>query len=265
MQTDRQAPPLILCIPGPWTSRAELLARVIEDSDGYLFAGHIILHMETQFACTLELEDSADPNMARAFAISDTSKDGTFTQSIAEHKSVVYLIGDGGSHAAAQSMMQTAAALLKAGGLGVKVESSGISHAPARWHDLVTHLYLFKAHEALVVYVTGDAIRSCGMQCLGLPEATIDASLPGATVELLRVFTNYLFTESPTIREGQTFSVDSSAPVFRLHFEAGYDYGSDSLFNNPYGAWRLTPACVEEEPPQIGNGFLRALRSRWLN
>jgi hypothetical protein len=47
--------------------------------------------------------------------------------------------------------------------------------------------------------------------------------------------------EAPVIREGQTFSVAQGAPVYRIHEDKGVSYESGSLYNNPYGAWRLVP------------------------
>jgi hypothetical protein len=224
MNTEREIPKLILCVPGPWTSRTDLLERVIRDNEDYVFAGGIIMNLKTQFACELDFQETTDSRMAEAFALSVPSDDRLMRQSIAAHKAVVYLIGPGGARAAAESMMLTAAAVLKAGGLGVKVETSGIAHSADRWHGLVSDLANFSAHEALVLYVRGQQIRSCGMHNLGLPEAAINAGAPGATVEVLKTYTRYLFAESPTIHEGQTFSVEPAAPVFSLSYEAGFDY-----------------------------------------
>lgn len=81
------------------------------------------------------------------------------------------------------------------------------------------------------------------MHNLGLRDAIVenDGDTAGA-VELLRVFTRYLFTESPTIHAGQTFSVAQDEPAYRLLDDAGPAYDADSLFANPFGFWRLVPA-----------------------
>jgi hypothetical protein len=263
--SNSDTPQRILCIPGPWIDRSDLLERVIRDSDDHVFAGGVIMNMETKFMCEAQFQDTPDPGMEKAFAISDVSEGKSFSRSIASHKSVVYLVGAGGSRAAAESMMVTAGALVKAGGLGVKVETSGIGHTAARWLEFVDNLDHASAHEALVVYINGDDIRSCGMQNLGLPEAAVEPGADGASAELLKVYTRYLFKESPTIGEGQTFSVDQSAPVFRLRFEPAYDYGPDSLFNNAHGMWRLIAVSAERDEDGIGKTMLQRLRSRWMN
>jgi hypothetical protein len=162
-------------------------------------------------------------------------------QNIASHQSVVYLLGAGGSRERTEPMMLAGAALIRAGGFGVKVESAGIAHSPSDWLRFCDLGYLFSAHRAFVIYGTGDETYSCGMHNLGLRDAIVaqeDASNP---VELLQTFTRYLFTESPAIKDGQTFSVARGAPGYRLRDDPGIAYEEGSFFSNPYGAWRLVP------------------------
>ncbi len=167
---------------------------------------------------------------------------------IAEHRSVVYLVGCGGTREAAEAMIRAAAALLDAGGLGVKVESSGLAHSPEKWRSLVANLHLFSAHEALVVYVTGDEIYSCGMHLLGLPDAITGERDHVAGVELLRVFTRYVFREAPQLRDEQTFAAEVAAPSYRLRRDRGIAYPADSLFANEFGYWRLVPVQALVKP-----------------
>jgi len=61
-------------------------------------------------------------------------------------------------------------------------------------------------------------------------------------VELVRTFTWYVFTEKPSIREGQTFSVSARAPTYRIAAATAMKYEEGSLFANPYGFWRLAEA-----------------------
>ncbi|WP_221621888.1 DUF4261 domain-containing protein [Variovorax sp. KBW07] len=237
-----QDPEMVLCIPGPWENTTELIRRLIQHGDGYLFAGRILMHTETRFSCELIFE-GPDERMSRAFwATAPHWRDSAEMTAIATHRSVVYLVGPGGSQQNAESLMQAGAALVRAGGLGVKVESTGLSHTPSAWLDHCAHLYLFFAHRALVIYLTGEDVCSCGMHNLGLKDA-VTGSLddPTAATELLRAFTHYLFTEQPTIRHGQTFSVAADARVYRIEEESSQTYEEDSLFHNPYGLWRLVP------------------------
>jgi hypothetical protein len=86
------------------------------------------------------------------------------------------------------------------------------------------------------------------MHNLGLRDAVLAAGDAEDAVELLRTFTRYVFAEQAEIRSGQTFSVASDAPVFRVVEDEGIRYETSSLFNNPYGFWRLVPASETVRP-----------------
>ncbi|MEO7496661.1 MAG: hypothetical protein ABIT83_25875 [Massilia sp.] len=233
---------IVLCIPGNWTSRAELVERVVCDSDGYIFAGQVLLHMQTRFGCELEFGD-ADPRMHDAFLATGAHwKNTPEMAAVAAHRSVVYLIGPGGSRHNAEAMIRAGAGIIRAGGLGMKVESSGLAHRPAKWLELAGYLDLYSAHEALVVYVTGAEVYSCGMHSFGLPDAIVTDDGEEDCVELLKAFTHYLFSEQPLLHESETFALLEDEPCYRLHAEAGVDYADNPLFFNPHGNWRLTPA-----------------------
>lgn len=243
MSNDADLPDLVLCIPGPWKDRAELLKAIVERSKGYLFAGRVLMHTETKFTCEL-VHEEADSRMPVAFAAAGPHwKTSPEMTAIGEHRSVVYLVGKGGSQLNAEAMMLAARGLLLAGGLGVKVESSGISHSPRAWLEFTDNIHLFTAHQAFVLYVTGSDVYSCGMHNFGLRDAITSGVDRAEAVELLRVFTRYLFTESPTIRAGQTFGVEADAPVYRIGDDPGVQYDSGSLFRNTYGYWRLSAAA----------------------
>jgi len=249
-----EAPELVLCIPGPWTSREELLKSMSASDAGFVYAGHLLLEMETGFTCELVFE-GADPAVTTAFkAVGPHWADSDAMAAVAGHASVVYLMGKGGARDNAESMMRAGAALIDAGGLGVKVDSTGIAHGPAYWTDLCDQLPVQTAHRALVVYITGRDVYSCGMHNFGLPEAIVtplDGDLQAAA-DLLRTFTHYLFAQAPLFEDGHTFSVSEGAPVYRVRAVPGLDYGENSLFNNPYGAWELEPEVVPTAEKKAG-------------
>jgi hypothetical protein len=137
--------------------------------------------------------------------------------------------------------MQAAAAIIEAGGFAVKVESSGIAHSAETWLDFARNSHLNAAHPAFVIYVTGSETYSCGMHVLGLPDAIMNSDDSDNAVELLRVFTHYVFAEEPEIRSQQTFSAGPNEPGYRLTHERPGLYEVDDLFHNPNGYWRLTP------------------------
>jgi len=200
------------------------------------------MHLETKQSYELEFCDK-DERMLSAFeAAGPHWKNTAEMKLISSHKSVCYLISKGGSIESAHSIMNAANVLLNAGGYGVKVESSGLAHPPKDWIEQCKYNYLFKSHSSYVVSVTSESTYSCGMHNFGIPDAIIDSSESENPSELLRVFTHYLLSESPVIKEGQTFSVDSDSPAYRVKAYAPINYGENSLFNNPFGMWKLQ-AC----------------------
>jgi hypothetical protein len=234
-------PQAVICIPGEWKSQQQLVRSIAQRSDGYLFAGHVLLAVRTQHSFELQFE-GPNPRMLEAFrAAGPHWRDTAEMARIAGHSAVAYVIGHGGSRQNAEALIAAAAGLIKSGGLGAKIESAGLAHSPAGWVELANTTQLYSAYRAFVVCVEGEDVYSCGMHNLGLRDAIVDASAADDPVNLIRGFTYYLFTESPIIKAGQTFSVARGAPVYRIHEDEGVCYGAGSLYNNPYGAWRLKP------------------------
>jgi hypothetical protein len=236
-------PELVLCVPGPWADRKEFLERVVEGTQGkYMFAGRLLMHVETQTVFEVDFQPR-DARMARAFqAAGPHWRDSAAMLDIEGHRSVAYLLGHGGSDRNVQALMLAAQALLDAGGLGVKVESSGLAHAPEAWRESCLQFALFSPYHAFVVAVTGPGeAYSCGMHTFALRDVQVIDDDPASALRTARLFSWYLFTEQPDIRDGQTFSCDAQSPRYRIAAGAGVKYEPGSLFTNPYGAWRLEP------------------------
>jgi len=259
---------IVLCVPGPWVDRSDLVERIVKDSEGYIFAGMILMHMETNQSFELEFEDS-DERMLSAFEAAGSHWNNSPEMDlISSHKSVCYLISKGGSIESAHSIMNAANALLKAGGLGVKVESTGLAHSAKDWGEQCEYSYLFKSHSSYVVYVTSDETYSCGMHNFGLPDAIINSADSDNASELLRAFTKYILSESPDINDGQTFSVDSESLAYKITKHPTIDYGENTLFNNPFGMWKLYPLEEETNKSMLSDWFyapLQSIRKCWRN
>src|SRR5262249_36899830 len=169
-------PEVVICIPGEWQSRDEFRRSIVERSDGYVFAGSSLLETKTSDIFELQFE-GPDPRMLEAFRAAGWHwRDTDEMARIAGHSSVVYIIGHGGSPKNTEALIVAAAGVIKAGGLGVKIETSGLAHAPAVWLELAKYAYLNSAYRAFVLCVTGDEVYSCGMHNLGLREAIVDAA-----------------------------------------------------------------------------------------
>jgi hypothetical protein len=234
-------PQLVLCIPGPWADRQAFVAQLIERTGGeYLFAGRLLMHVAARHVFEMDFEPR-DERMSAAFNAAGAHWRATpEMRQIATHSSVIYLVRQGGTSEEIAAFMRAAEALLDAGGLGVKVESSGLAHAPDAWREICAGLALFSAYRAFVVVVTNPGETcSCGMHTFGMRDVRVVEDDAAVATAVARAFSWYLFTERPEVHDGQTFACDAQAPVFRIASGDGVDYGPDSLFTNPYGAWHL--------------------------
>jgi len=236
-------PQTILCVPGRWPTRGELVTAIASKSGGYLFAGMILMHIDTQDQFTLDL-CGHDDRLRQAFSVAGR---GRFTDSelanIEKHTFCLYLVGEGGSVRSAEKFMKAAKALLDCGGLGVKVESAGTAHSSSGWRDLCNDRSLVAMLNAFVIYVGGDGqFYSCGMHNLGLPDCAVEADVdPSVAAKLIHTFLLYLLAEKPTIKTGQTFSADADSARYRLTMEKCSQFPKDDPFHNPFGIWTMVP------------------------
>ena len=234
----------VIGIPGRWPSRSDIVTSIASRSGGYLFAGMAMVKIGTKDGFTLEVYDR-DPNLKNAFAIAGG---GRFTDddldAIASHTFTLYLAADVVSVDAAKKLLHAANGLLKAGGLAVKIESTGVAHRADQWDEFCAHEHFGNLLGAYVTYVGGNGIYySCGMHNLGHPDAFVDDAIPpDDAARLLSTFVGYLLVENPKLSDRETFSVDVDAPRYRLFHEPCTTYEAGDLFHNPFGMWKLIPA-----------------------
>jgi hypothetical protein len=138
-------------------------------------------------------------------------------------------------------MLRVGAALLDAGGIAVKVESSGAANSAKQWRELAGSKSLYDTYRAFVrPYGGKDSFYSCGMHNLGLPDAAVPRNLdPPAAAELLNAFNHYMLREKPALEDGDTFSIAPDAPHFKLQKTACDTYKAGHSFHNPFGVWKM--------------------------
>ena len=242
--TAEVTPRTILGIPGRWLSQQDLVRSVIQHTDGYIFAGQILMHTDSQTHFMLEVHEP-DEKLAQAFHVASGGRIPTEElKQIETHTQCLYLVGDGGSIERATQFLHAADALLAAGGLAVKVESAGKAFSAADWHELNADAGLGALLQAFVTYVGSEGnFYSCGMHNLGHPDCVIDAPVePRDAAELMHMFAGYLLMENPELHAAETFSIAPDTPAYRLLKDPCTRFDPDEPFYNPYGVWRLVPA-----------------------
>ncbi len=242
-QSQDTVPILDLRIPGPWTSPAELYEALKKHPAGYALGEKGLVHSATgqHFSCSATPHDD---DIAEIFAGS-----GRLTQkevdAIAAHKVKVHLSAPGGSVEAAKAMMDAATALIQAGGAGVMIDNSAITHGKNDWLKLAADQSPGGLYWAFVaVTADTDAIWSCGMHCLGLREAELpDPPGPQEGGFIIHNFLGYTYQSGITVLDGEALG-DENGPVYRVRHCPCTRFQPGTQFHNPYGVWRLE--AVEE-------------------
>lgn len=237
---------IILCIPGPWGDRSVFVRAVAEaamPSAEYVAAGTMMTHGPSKAAFEFDFCDR-DDEMTRAFAsaglVNQLGKD--VIDRIDTHRSVVYLLSmTPQTKETSVSIAKAAAHLIRAGGLGVKVETAGKAFSADQWLELTGGDFV-EIYGLMVLDSVSDGTTtySCGMRNLGLWDSIVSGDEFQAAVKLLRGFNMYQVYENPELLAGQTFGLEAGAPRYRLSVETQQPDRDHNLFANPFGMWRLS-------------------------
>ena len=230
----------IICIPSYWKNEQELPEGIRQSSDGYyVYEGSVLRHSkdaERHF----ELEFCGrDDRMYDAFRVAGLAN-GIMPESLSmieRHASVVYIKGAGGSMENAEALAQAAAAVLKAGGMGLKVETAGMAFTLDQWMGLLAiepQTSLYRMYVIDSIMEQDGTVFSCGMHNLGLRDTIVSGEAFQEAVDLIKTFSYYQIVDKPAILDGETFS------GFRISEEANPPYKDEGLFSNPFGVWRLS-------------------------
>lgn len=234
-------PKLVLCLLGD--SKFEDQSRPIIKEIEHEFQGH-------------------DDRMVRAFEASASPVQPSLTKEdysrIREHATVLYLLSKNFAASDApgicQEFLQLGGKLLKAGGIAMKCESSGIAHGRKHWITLAKQVHpaplsqefwsaLFFAFVQMPIQSKKD-LHTCGMHLLGKPDLIVRKDLMSVSdaIDVFQGFALYLLgeCEEGEIGSGHTFHLSKSSPRFRLLWEECSGYEEDEFFFNPFGRWRFS-------------------------
>lgn len=231
-------PEVTLRIPGTWSAPSEFLDRLprscrcTEESlvlaDGSEFELHAL---------------PADEEFPRIFA-GGCPKLPTEAEciQIEDYTVNICLTGRGGTIEAAKQLMAAGAAVLAAGGAGVFVDNSGISHGKTDWFTLLDSADNGGVYWAFVSAVhSEEELYSVGMQVLGFRDAIIPATgNKEYDLRTLHSFLGYTAFSGKTLQDGEVVG-DPVLPIFRAHAQPHDRFPADAPMFNPYGQWRLVP------------------------
>lgn len=235
---------IIIGIPGQWKDRTAITEAILNKSGGYTYGGVMLINSATQESFGLEIFEH-EPQLKAAFEFAGKDKlSSKELEAIDKHTFTIYVIGEGGSIGAAKKMLSVGQALLKTGGLGVKVETAGNAFSPTQWNELCALTDDARCYDAFVTKLQAqdDVFFTCGMHNLGLKDAIIGAVDVGVASYVLDLFSVYQIMENPTIVAGEQFAAAEDLPTFQIYEEKEDNrYPKDDGFHNPKGLWILRP------------------------
>jgi hypothetical protein len=142
----------ILCIPGHWASDQEAKLALVQATNGkYIAAGGVMINAKKEKHFTFEVCER-DERMKQSFAVAGrvTGVTENFLDEIDRHRSVVYISAPIGSLLEAKQIAFAGEAILKAGGIGIKIETAGKAFEKDSWFSLTNN---FQEHNLFEMFV----------------------------------------------------------------------------------------------------------------
>jgi hypothetical protein len=150
----------------------------------------------------------------------------------------VLLSAAGGSLAAARTIMEAGAALVRAGAAGVFIDNSGLAHGGRLWLEMTEDGGPDALSFAFVAIVRGKAdVWTVGMHVLGLRDVVMKRADVEEGFDIVEVI-RYLARGDKPVGDGHIIA-DLSGPQFQCCAEAGDPMLADSPMHNPFGRYRL--------------------------
>jgi hypothetical protein len=222
-----------LRIPGTWSHPRELLERM---PAGYrLTPDTLVLPDETEIEFGAM---DADDQFAPIFHSSCRREPSDEERAAVDGYTVNALLGGpGGSPAAARTMMQAAAALVRAGGAGVFIDNSGLAHGGGQWLQMTEDGGPDALSFAFVSIISSRAdVWTMGMHVLGLRDVVMKR-VDADSFDIIEVI-RYLARGDKPMDDGHILA-DENGPRFQAVADEGFDVPDGSPMHNPFGRLKL--------------------------
>jgi hypothetical protein len=223
-------------IPGAWNEPRDLIERL---PAGYrLTPEALYLPGGTAVDFGAMAADEQFPGIFRSSCRQAPTPDEQ--RAVDEYATNVLLSGPGGSLDAARTMMQAAAAIVRAGGAGVFIDNSALAHGGQNWLEMTDDGGADALSFAFVGIVRGKTeVTTLGMHALGLRDLVMkrqDVEIGGFDIiELIR----YVCAGDKPIDDGHLIA-DLDGPRFQAFLqESPPPRWPDSPVHNPFGQIRF--------------------------
>ena len=224
-----------LRIPGDWQSRDELLERL---PDGYeVFGDELVLPDGTKIEFASTPADRQFPVVFRTALRRPAETEEL--RLIDRYTANVLLNGPGGSLESAQTMMRAGAAIIEAGGVGVFIDNSCLSHGGANWQYMVEESSSDSISFAFVGIVRSKPdVWTVGFHVLGFPEIVMRRADADADEQMIIEMIRYVCAADREVGDGHIIA-DEEGPRFTMKQEPGNDPRLPGAMRNPWGRLRM--------------------------
>lgn len=234
---------ICLRIPGPWKNPRSLRTRL---PPGFEFRSkRLCLPDGSSVELYPRRPDEKFPGVFRSTCRQPPSRKER--HGVLKARIILALVGEGGSRESAFRMMVAGAGLILAGGAGVFIDNSGLSHGGQLWLDLSEDGGPDALSFGYVSVVAGrQSARTVGMHTLGLPDITMPLSSQYSEdgenlVQVLR----YMCASETPVAEGHLLA-DEEGLSWRLeHADKDLVPANHPMFN-PFGT--LTMVSLRGRP-----------------
>jgi hypothetical protein len=226
---------IALRIPGQWSHPADLIQRL--PAGCRLTDDALILPDATEIGFGAM---GADDQFAQIFRTSCRRPATEDELARVDGYTVnVFLSGPGGSMPAARTMMQAAAALVRAGGAGVFIDNSTLAHGGRHWLEMTEDGGPDALSFAFVAIVSGQTnVYTMGMHVLGLRDVVMKrADVEADDFDVVEVI-RYLCRGEKPIDNGHVLT-DLNGPRFQAFTEESPKELAGRPMHNPFGRLKL--------------------------
>lgn len=234
---------IVICIPINLSNRRDF-AAALENKYGteYVLTERMLRSTVNNDSCEINFcTVDGGSNFIEDFELSGQDRLDAATIKQSNICQVIYLSSFKTGYNSCLEIARLAQAMLMIGGIGIKLESTGIVHNQAKWLANYNSDDVFDTYSLFVTLVEGDdRYYSCGMHSFGKADVAVDLSVDiGLAIYVMNVFNYYRLTESPILQDGHTFRPDIECPKYQIKWTTDGETEIDSPQYNPYGRWHL--------------------------
>jgi hypothetical protein len=244
---------IVIGIPGKWADRRELSRALLLSNvknGGYIMLGDLIANAQKNSSFEIELYGHDDDLKQAFYNAGNYRLEPALLDEIDEHTATLYIIARTTGVEVAKELIEVVSDVLKAGGLAVKIETTGIAHSKESWLELQGKIDdLAQVHyHFLTLTDYNEFYSSFGMKTFGYPDVIVPITLSQEdALALMQSFTFYTVTNQPVLISGETYSMGIDATFYKMTIREDDRYEDGDNYNNPFGVVVLEPLGEKEE------------------